>query len=298
MDLKTALQPRKNTFKRYKLEITGQPKTGKTTLAYTASAHCPPPVKWDPKNPVELPDMLGIQFEENSNMYLAEKGIVIPNMLDWSDPGITWKDLKPVIKALPAAAAQYKAQGITTVVVDTLSSFNRFLLREIIERPNYEKDMDRIKAYGIVDEAHYLLFDMLNEMGLNIIALVHLQAFTPFGEDGGGTSAMAQELKKQAAKQEVKLEANQVQGMRTSYIPNMRPKPAGHWAKLVDAVLVAKPEMKTIKAGEEKLVYKFITQTDGEFSAGGRWEIPPVNDGYLRPHIEARYVAVRNSNSK
>jgi hypothetical protein len=291
MDLKTLLQPQQNKFEKFILRIDGQPKTGKSTLAYTASRMCPPPAQWDPRKPVALTDIMGIQFEPNSNMYLAEKGVTIPNMLDWSDPRLTWAALKPAIKALPGAAQQYRDQGITTIVIDTLSSFNRFLLREIIEKPTYERDMDRVRAYGFVDEAHYLLFDMLNEMSMNIIALVHLQAFLPFGEDGNNA-----DFNKQAEKQEAKLEANQVQGMRTTFIPNMRPKPAGRWALMADAVLVAKPEMKTVRAGVEELKYKFIAKTDGEFAAGGRWAVPDINDAYLRPIIESRYNSNTNNN--
>lgn len=284
------LQPKKPEFKNFILRIDGQPKSSKTTLAITTSRQCPPPAQWDAKKPVELTDIMWLSFEPNALMYPASRGVTVTNQLDWSDESWTLNDLVPAIKALPAAAEQYRAAGVTTIVVDTLSAFNRFLLREIIERPAYERDMDRIRAYGRVDEMHYLLFDSLRAMKMNIVGIVHLQAFAPFGEDGGN-SASAMAMKAQAEKQVTKLEANQVAGMRTDYVPDMRPKPAGHWARLSDAVLVAKPRQVTVRAGVQELKYEFIAQTtDGEFSAGGRWALPPVQDGFLRPHIEARYT--------
>ena len=287
--LQQLLQPKKPEFKNFILRLDGQPKSSKTTLALTTSLQCPPPATWDAKKPTVLKDIMWMTFEPNALMYPASRGVTVANQLDWSDESLTLADLKPAIQALPAAAEQYRAQGVTTVVVDTLSAFNRFLLREIIERPTYEKDMDRIRAYGRVDEMHYLLFDSLRAMKMNIVGIVHLQAFQPFGEDGGNTPA-ALAMKAQAEKQTVKLEANQVAGMRTDYVPDIRPKPAGHWARLSDAVLVAKPRQVTVRAGVQEMKYEFIAQTtDGEFSAGGRWALPPINDGYLRPHIEAKY---------
>ena len=286
--LQELLQPKPPSFKRFILLVAGQPKTGKTTLAYTASLKCPPPKEWNVAKPVVLDDVMGIQFEPNSVMHLAEKGIQIPNMLDWSDENLTWKDLKPAIKALPQAAAQFKAAGITTLVVDTLSTFNRFLLRDIIDRGSFDSDMERIRAYGDVDAQHYLFFDALRATGLNIIALVHLQHFAPFGEDGGN-SATAQAMKVAAAKQVDKVITNQVGGQRTDFIMDIRPRVGGHWVRLADVSLVAKPERVTVKAGETKLIYKFLSESTSDFSAGGRWVIPAISDSYLRPHIESRY---------
>lgn len=287
--LAALLTPQRPKFERYILRIDGQPKTSKTTLAVTASRLCPNPAQWDAKKPVELTDMLWMQFEPNALMYPASRGIIVPNVLDWSDQDLTIGDLQPAIKALPEIAKQYRDQGVTTIVVDTLSAFNRFLLREIIERPNYEKDMDRIRAYGRVDDMHYLLFDSLRATGLNIIGIVHLQAFQPFGESDDAKTAAQQAMNAQAEKQTSKVEAQSVAGMRTDFIADIRPKPAGHWARLSDAVLVAKPALVPVSAGKKAMKYQFVAQTDGEFSAGGRWDLPAVNDGYLRPHVEAKY---------
>lgn len=286
--LQDLLKPKPAEFKRFILLVSGQPKSGKTTLAYTASKKCPPPKEWSPSKPVVLDDILGIQFEPNSTMHLQEKGVQIPNILDWSDESLTWKDLKQAIKGLPSAAAQYKAAGVTTLVVDTLSTLNRLLLRDIIDRGDFGTDMERIRAYGDVDTQHYFFFDALRATGLNIIALVHLQHFAPFGEEGGMSQA-AQAMKAAASKQVDKITANQVAGQRTDYIMDVRPKVAGHWTRLADASLVAKPERVTIKAGETKLAFKFLSEGNSDYSAGGRWVIPAISDSYLRPIIEARY---------
>jgi len=283
------MKPQAASYKRFLLRIDGMPKTGKTILAYTASKQCPHPSTWNVEKPVELTDILGLQFEENSTLSLAQRGIKVANVLDWTQRDIDLGTMKTLIKNLPAIGAEAKKQGIHTVVVDTLSTFNRFLLQKIVEEGSFSSDMERIRAYGDVDSFHYLLFDNLLRMGLNVIGLVHLQHFAPFGEEGGGSSAAAQ-LKAAAAKQVDKQTANLVQGIRTDFIPELRPKVAGHWARLADAVLVAKPTKRVVRAGESVIDYKFITESNDDYSAGGRWKIPPINDSYLRPIIEARYT--------
>ena len=281
------LSPKKQSYKRYMMLISGMPKSGKTTLAATTSLQCPPPAQWNPAKPVALKDIMWLQFEPNATMYLNERGVEIPNILDWSDESLTYAQLKPAIDALPAAAKQYRDAGITTIVVDTLSTFNRLLLRDIIDRPT-QGDMERIRAYGDVDKQHYNLFDNLRATGLNIVALVHLQHFAPFGEEGGNSAAAA-EFKKTAAKQVDKVTAGMVGGQRTDFVPDLRPKPAGHWTRMVDAALVAAPEKKIVSAGKFKMEYKFLSTGNSDFSAGSRWAIGDVCDGYLRPVIEAKY---------
>lgn len=286
--LEDLLKPKKPEFKNYLLVIQGQPKTSKTTLAVTASKYAPPPAQWDPKKPVELKDLVWLQFEPNALMYPATRGAVVQNVLDWSSQDLTWATLMKAVDALPKAAEQWRNEGATTIVVDTVSTFNRMLLRDIIERPNYAKDMERIRAYGRVDDAHYALIDNLRATKLNVIVLMHLNVFQPFGEEGGN-SEMAQAMKAQAEKAINKVEASNVAGVRTEFIPDMRPKPAGYLTRLADAVLVAKPEMVAVRAGVKELKYRFVAQPNAEFSAGGRWDLPAVNDGYLYPHIKQKY---------
>ena len=287
--LEDLLKPKAPTFDRFILRLDGQPKTSKSTLAVTASAQVPPPAQWDAKKPVDVTDMLWITFEPNALMYPASRGINIKHQLDWSDESLSIADLEPAIKALPAMAEQYRAAGVRTVVVDTLTTFNRLLLRDIIDRPEYKADMERIRAYGRVDEKHYLLFDMLRAMKMNVIGIVHLQAFQPFGESDDARSATQVAMNKAAEKAVDKIQAGAIAGARSDFIPEMRPKPAGHWARLSDAVLVAKPRSVTVRASVSELKYEFVAQPTGEFSAGGRWDLGTVNDGFLRPHITKKY---------
>ena len=292
--LQSLLAPRKPEFRNYILRIDGQPKTGKSTLAVTASMQCPPPGQWDPAKPVELTDLLYIQFEPNALMYPASRGIHIVNALDWSDPNIPLDTLVSAWKSLPSAAQQYKAAGITTIVVDTLSTLNKYLHQKIIDEPVYGSDMERIRAYGRVNAMHELFFDMLRATKLNIVALVHLKAFQPFGEEGG-SSAVAQSMKAAAGKQIDKIEAASVQGLRTPMVADLRDKAAGMWARLSDAVLVARPRQETVKAGVTRMKYEFLTAAEGDFNAASRWVIPTINDGYLKPIIETRYKTNKES---
>lgn len=287
--LKQLLQPKPQAHHNFLITILGQPKTAKTTLAVTVSNKCPPPASWSISKPVVLNDLLYIGFEPNSLMYAQGKGISIPNCLDWSGQSLTIEELIPAIRSLPVAAEQYKQQGIKTIIVDTLSTFNRLLIRDVVTKPDYAKDMDRIRAYGRVDDLHYLLFDSLRATGLNIVAIVHLNAFTPFGESEDPRSPSQAAMALAAEKQVAKQEAAAVGGLRTEFVPDLRTKIAGHWTRLSDAVLVAKPTMKVLAPGKKALDYTFLAQATEEFAAGGRWDLPPINDGYLRPHVEKRY---------
>jgi hypothetical protein len=182
--LEQLLSPKKQDDKpsRFSIRIDGAPKNGKTTLALTASQDCPPQKEWDAKKPVSLNDLVWIGFEENCLLYTQRRGITVPNFLDWSGASLTYRDLAPAIKALPAAMEQYKANGCKTIVIDTLSAFESMLIRDIVTEPDYAKDMDRVKAYGRVNDAHDMLFDKLRETGMNFIGLVHLKVNQPFGE--------------------------------------------------------------------------------------------------------------------
>ena len=271
----------------YKLRIDGQIKSGKTTLALTASAQCPHPSKWDAKNPVEITDMLWIMTEPFALEYAQHNGVHVKHVLDWSDPALTIRELEPAIKALPAAAEQYRAAGVKTVVWDTLSTTNARLIRDIVGAFP-EGSMDRIRAYGKVDEKHYLIFDMLSAMRMNVLSIVHLQAFIPFGEEGG-KSESAQKMADAAAKQVTKVEAMNAAGMRSDFIPDMRPKPAAKWGRLSNNVLVMRPQEVVISAGKKDMKYGFVAQPSEEYSAGGRWNLKGQQDAYLRPHIEKFY---------
>lgn len=288
--LEQLLSPKKVSEKpaRFSLRIDGPPKTGKTTLALTASADCPPQKEWDAKKPVSLNDLVWIGFEENCLLYAQRRGISVPNFLDWSGAELSYRDLAPAIKGLPAAMAQYKDNGCKTIVVDTLSAFESLLLKTIVYEPDYEKDMDRIKAYGRVNDAHDMLFDKLRETGMNFIGLVHLNVNQPFGEEGGNTPA-AEKMKKAAEKTHDKVEAMSVGGVSSAFIPAMRPKAAGRWARLTDGVLVTFAEEKIVRAGVKELKYLFTSSPSTDYAAGGRWDLKGNQEPYLRPHIQNIY---------
>jgi hypothetical protein len=288
--LEQLLSPKKTATDspRFSIRIDGAPKTGKTSLALTASGFCPEPSKWDPKNPIELKDLVWIGLEENCLLYAQRRGLAVPNFLDWSGAELTYTDLAPAIKALPSAMKQYRDNGCTTIVVDTLSAFESMLIRDIVTTPDYQRDMDRVKAYGRVNDAHDMLFDKLRETGMNFIGLVHLNVNQPFGEDGGNTPA-AEQMKRQAEKTHDKIEAMSVGGQSTAFIPAMRPKAAGRWARLTDGVLVTFAEEKTIRAGVKELRYQFASSPNSDFAAGGRWDLKGPQAPYLRPHLENIY---------
>lgn len=273
---------------RFSLRIDGAPKTGKTTLALTASKQCPPHKEWDAKKPVSLDDLLWIGFEENCLLYTQRRGIHVPNFLDWSGAGLSYRDIAPAIKALPAAMEQYRKNGVTTIVVDTLSAFEAMLIRDYVTEPDYQKDMERVRAYGKVNDAHIMLFDKLRETGMNFIGLVHLNVNQPFGEDGGN-SAAAEALKKQAEKTHDKVQASSVAGVSSAFIPAIRPKAAGHWARSADGVLVTFAEQRTIRAGQKELKYLFTCSPSTDYAAGGRWDLKGDQEPYLRPHLENIY---------
>jgi hypothetical protein len=288
--LEQLLSPKKVDDKpsRFSLRIDGAPKTGKTTLALTASSMCPHPSKWDDKNPVELKDLVWVGLEENCLLYAQKRGLVVPNFLDWSSANLGIKELAPAIKALPAAMKQYLDNGCTTIVVDTLSAFESILLRDIVVAPDYQKDMDRVRAYGRVNDMHDMLFDKLRETGMNFIGLVHLDVNQPFGEEGGN-SAAAEAMKRQAEKQHDKVEASSVAGVSTAFRAAMRPKAAGRWARLSDGVLVTFAEEKVVRAGTKMMQYKFAASPNEDYAAGGRWDLQGTQEPYLRPHIERIY---------
>jgi hypothetical protein len=273
---------------RFSIRIDGAPKTGKTTLALTASKQCPNPKEWDPKKPVDLQDLVWIGLEENCLLYAQRRGLRVPNFLDWSGAGLTWLDLEPAIKALPGAMKQYRDNGCTTIVVDTLSAFESMLIRDIVTTPDYQRDMDRVRAYGRVNDAHDLLFDKLRQTGMNFIGLVHLNVNQPFGEEGGN-SAAAEAMKRQAEKIHDKVEAMSVAGISSAFIPAMRPKAAGRWARLTDGVLVTFAKERTIRAGQKELRYLFTSRPSDDYAAGGRWDLQGDQEPYLRPHLENIY---------
>lgn len=274
---------------RFSIRIDGAPKTGKTTLALTASKQCPPLKDWNPDKPVSLDDLVWIGFEENCLLYAQRRGLRVSNFLDWSDASLSYRDLAPAIKALPSAMRQYRDNGCSTIVVDTLSAFESMLIREIVTEPDYEKDMDRVRAYGRVNDAHDLLFDKLRETGMNFIGLVHLNVNQPFGEEGGGNSPAAEAMRRAAEKAHDKVGAASVAGLSTSFIPAMRPKAAGRWARLTDGVLVTFAKERTIRAGVKELKYMFTSSPSSDYAAGGRWDLKGDQEPYLRPHIENIY---------
>jgi hypothetical protein len=285
-ELRKAGAPKFNNFI---IRVDGQPKTGKTRLAWSVSKQHPAPSKLDPKKPVDITDTLAIQFERNSTLSLQEAGINATRVLDLSDPTITLAEMTDIRRELPKLAIEWREQGVENLIVDTLSTLNRFLLRTIIEEPSHNTDMERIRAYGDVDRWHLDFFDALARTKMNIVALVHLQQFAPFGEQGGGTPA-AEKMKQAAAVQVDKVTANMVGGIRTDFVPDMRPKPAGHWGRLSDAIIVAKPERITVRAGVKEMRYQFITETTDDFSAGGRLKLPAiVQDNWLYPILSKSY---------
>lgn len=270
---------------RFSCRIDGQPKTGKTALALTASAQCPHPSKWDPKNPVDISDILWLQFEENCLMYPQQKGINVTNVFDWSDPNLTWKEIGAAIKALPGLTPQMKEKGIKTIVVDTLSALDSLLIRDLVDGPEYAKDSDRIKAYGLVNSAHDFLFDKLRATGLNFIGLVHLDAFQPWGEDGTN-----EKFAKAAENQVHKVEAMNIGGIRADFTAAIRKKAAARWARLTDATLVTFAEEKAVRAGVKQVVYRFTQSPSAEFNAGGRWNLGTGDlEPYLYPHLKNMY---------
>lgn len=281
-------KPTAETPQRFSLRIDGMPKTGKSTLALTASKFCPLPEAWDAKAPVDLKDLVWIGFEENCLLYAQRRGIRVPNFLDWSEAGLSFREISPAIKALPGAMKQYRENGCTTIVVDTLSAYESMLIRDIVVEPDYQKEMDRVRAYGRVNDAHDMLFDKLRETGMNFIGLVHLNVNQPFGEDGGPTAA-GEAMKRQAERAHDKVEAMSVAGVSTAFIPAMRPKAAGRWARLTDGVLVAFTKQRVIRAGQKELRYFFTSRPSDDYAAGGRWDLQGDQAPYLRPHLEAIY---------
>lgn len=283
--LEQLLQPSKqDEAKRYSIRIDGMPKTGKTALALTASAQCLPPKEWNPSKPVTISDLLWLGFEENCLLYPNRKGVHVKNVYDWSSPDLTWDQLKNAIKALPGMRKQYEDAGITTIVVDTLSTFNQILLRDCVQRPDFARDADRMKAYGLINDGHDLLLDCLRATGLNFIGLVHLEVFQPWGEDGTNDT-----FKKNADKQVNRIEAMALGGVRSDFIASMRPKAAGRWARLTDATLVTFAEERAVRAGVKELVYKFTQSADSEFNCGSRWNLTGNQEPYLRPILKSVY---------
>jgi hypothetical protein len=283
-DLLKPTPSNKDAFKRFSIRIDGMPKTGKTALALTASKECPHPSKWDPKNPVNVNDILWLGFEENCLMYPQRKGLNVVNVFDWSDPSLTWEDLKSAIKALPGLKQQFADKGITTIVVDTLSTFDSLLVRDLVNRPDHARAKDKMFAWGAVLDAQYLLLDCLRATGLNYIGLVHLQPFQPMGEDGTDDT-----FKKAAAKQVDKIEAMSIGGIRSDFIPSMRAKAAGHWARMTDATIVTYAEERTVRAGVKQLVYRFAQSADSEFNCGTRWNLQGDQEPYLYPLLKDLY---------
>lgn len=269
---------------RFSMRIDGMPKTGKSALALTASKQCPHPSKWSSSNPVEVKDILWLGFEENCLMYPRRKGIRVTNLFDWSDPDLTWDQLKPAIKALPGLKQQFIDKGISTIVVDTLSQFNELLIRDLVQRPAYDRTKDVMAAWGAVNDGHDLLLDCLRATGLNFIGLVHLNPFQPWGEEGTNDA-----FKKNAEKQIDKIEAMSIGGIRADFIPSMRPKAAGRWARVTDATLVTFAEERAVRAGVKEVVYKFTASGNSEFNCGSRWNVKGPQEPYLRPILQDIY---------
>lgn len=274
--------------KRFTLRIDGQVKTGKTNLALTASSEVRPIAEWSKDRPQTVNDLLWIGFEENCLMFAETRGVKVANILDWSSATLTYREIREAIMALPEAVEEYKKAGVTTIVVDSLSAFDDLLIRDLITMAGHTGDMARIRAYGLVNEAHMLLFDMLRKTELNIIGLVHLVEFAPFGEEGGN-SQTAQAMKRQAEKQVDKVQASTVAGMRSDFIPAMRPKAAGRWARLSDGVIVTYAEEKVIRAGVTELQYRFVQSPTDGFAAGGRWDLKGPQLPCLYPVLKKLY---------
>lgn len=283
--LEQLLQPSaQDETKRYSIRIDGMPKTGKTALALTASAQCPNPKEWKKDKPVEITDLLWLGFEENCLLYPNRKGVNVKHLYDWSNSDLTWDQLKSAIKALPGLKNQFEDKGIKTIVVDTLSTFNQILLRDCVQRPDFARNSDRMMAHGQINDGHDLLLDCLRATGLNFIGLVHLEVFQPFGEDGTNDS-----FKKNAEKQANKVQAMSIGGIRADFIPSMKPKAAGRWARLTDATLVTFAEERAVRAGVKELVYAFTQSADSEFNCGSRWALKGNQEPFLYPILKSVY---------
>lgn len=274
--------------RRFTIRIDGQIKTGKTTLALTASKDVGPMREWSKQNPRECNDLLWIGFEENCLMFAEGRGIKVKNMLDWSGPSLTWGMLRPAVMALVDACEEYKKAGVTTIVVDSLSAFDDMLIRDLVTMGGHDSEMARIRAYGQVNDAHMLFFDMLRKTGLNIIGLVHLIDEGVFGEQGGN-SQIAQAMAKQAQKTIDRNQAAAVGGVRSDFKPAMRSKAAGRWARLSDGVLVTFVEEKVIRAGVKESQYMFVQSPTDEYAAGGRWDLKGPQLPCLWPVLKNRY---------
>lgn len=278
-------KPSNDTRGTYTIRIDGPIKAGKSTLALTASKECPHPSKWKAKTPVTLSDILWIQTEKNALEFARVSGINVEHMLDWSDPDLTVKELRPAIRALPEIAKQFRDKGIKTVVFDTLSTFNRRLIRDI---PDKLEGNERIRSYGEVMKCHMELFDALQSMRMNVIGLVHLVGAGIFGEEGG-TSAVAQAMKAQAEKAIDKLEAMSAGGFRPDFKPAMYEKAAAEWGRHANAIIVMDPQIKVTGPGQKSVEYKFVASPGGEAAAASRWNVQGVQDAYLRPLLERFY---------
>lgn len=288
--LASLLQPSDTaaTKKRFTIRIDGQIKTGKTTLALTASKEIAPYKAWSKQNPQEINDVLWIGFEENCLMFAENKGVKVKNFLDWSSPQLTWGVLQQAVRALPQACEEYKKAGVTTIIVDSLSTFDDLLIRDLVTMGGHDSDMARIRAYGQVNEAHMVFFDMLRKTELNIIGLVHLVDEGLFGEQGGN-SQIAQAMAKQAAKQIDKNSAATVGGARADFVPAMRPKAAARWARLSDGVLVCFVEDRVVRAGVKEPQYLFTQSPHKGFAAGGRLGLDGPQQPCLYPVLKNLY---------
>jgi hypothetical protein len=213
-------------------------------------------------------------------------GVTVKHVIDWSDSTLRIQELLPAIMALPQFAEELRAQGVKTVVWDTLSTTDQRLIRDITQAPGM-KDMERIRSYGDVDRVHMNIFDALHGMKMNVIGLVHLVNVNFFNEEGAGKDGDA--FKKQAEKQIDKLEALSVAGIRPDFRPAMRPKPAAEWGRLSNCVLAMEPSVEVVRAGVTAVKYSFTAEAGGDVAAGGRWNVKGLQDAYLRPWIEKFY---------
>lgn len=221
-------------------------------------------------------------------MFAETRGVKVKNFLNWAKPDLTYDKLRPAILALPEACEEYKKAGVTTIVVDSLSAFDDMLIRDQVTMGGHESDMARIRAYGAVNEAHMLFFDMLRKTGLNIIGLVHLIDTSIFGEEGG-KSEVARQMQNQAQKKIDQIQAANVGGLRTDFSPAMRNKAASRWARLSDGVICTFVEDKIVRAGVSEMVYRFLMSPTKEYSSGGRWDLKGPQLPCLYPILKKLY---------
>lgn len=153
--------------------VYGPPGAGKTFSALTFSAQCPadfaakgkPVLKRSP--PVEMGDMLWLSFDSGATEGMKQQGLKVRE-LELSQEGAT---LLSAMKDAGAAAAKSVNEGVTTVVVDTITG-----LDEMLTTYWRNKGLEKWDLYGAVKISHYKFAMEIKALKANVVFLCHAKA--------------------------------------------------------------------------------------------------------------------------